>query len=68
MLLRKVQHQQDIVNRILNAGQVVHADHSPRQHGRTVVRYQEGDAHSVAQIFVAPYRRNVWRLIANALQ
>lgn len=48
MNLREVQHQQNIVNRILNAGQMIHPHIRPGDHIRTVLRDQEGNAHAVA--------------------
>lgn len=68
MLLREVQHHQRVVNGVLHAGQVAHTDRGPGQDVRAVVRHQEGNAHAVAQVLVAPDRRNVRRLETNALK
>lgn len=43
MLLREVQHEEDIVDRILDTGQVIDAHICPREDIRTVVGDEEGD-------------------------
>lgn len=68
MNLREVQHQQDIVNRILDAGQMVYPDIRPGDNIWTILCDQEGNAHAIAQVLVAANRRNVGRLVPHALK
>lgn len=68
MLLRKVLHQQNVVYRVLDARQMVHANVRPGQYIGTVLGHQEGDTHPITEILVAANWRDVRRLETNALK
>lgn len=67
MLLREIADQQDVVNRVLDGGQIVNPHTRPRHHLWAVVGDEQRQTDAIAQILEVSYRWYIRRLQTRTL-